>query len=81
MSAVALRIALREKRDEAGLTQTELAEKAGVRQATISQIESGTTRIELDVLERIAAVLKVRRVIEKPGDLLVEGESPLARGK
>jgi putative transcriptional regulator len=64
MSPIA--VTLREKRLEAGLTQTELAEKAGVRQATISELETGETRrVDLDVLDRLCKALKCQ-----PGDLL-----------
>lgn len=59
-----IRIRLRELRTERELTQQALAELAGVRQATVSEIESGTTRIELEVLERLADALGV-----EPGEL------------
>lgn len=59
-------IKLREARDAAGLTQTELANKANVRQATISELENGNTRrIEFDVLDRLCRALRI-----EPGDLL-----------
>jgi transcriptional regulator with XRE-family HTH domain len=54
-----IRIVLRELREKAGLTQVQLAEKAQVRQATVSAIELGTRRIDLDVLERLCAALDV----------------------
>ncbi len=61
-----VRFRLRDLRAARGLTQEALAELAGVRQATISQIERGaTSRIDLDVLERLAAALGVQ-----PGELL-----------
>jgi transcriptional regulator with XRE-family HTH domain len=61
-----LRISLLDARKKAGLTQTELADKANVRQATISEIERGaTSRIDLDVLDRLSAALGV-----EPGELL-----------
>ena len=61
-----VRLTLREARTAAGLTQAELAEKVGVRQATISDLESGkSTRIEFDLLDRLCAELGV-----EPGDLL-----------
>lgn len=64
MSPIAVR--LREEREKAGLTQTELAEKAGVRQATISELETGKTRrVDLDVLDRLCGALRL-----SPGDLL-----------
>ena len=44
-------------RKEHGLTQAQLAEKADVRTATISDIESGKSRGRFDVMQRIAAAL------------------------
>ena len=62
-----IHIRLRELRAERGLTQEALAELACVRQGTISAIERDvTTRIDLDVLDRLAEALDV-----KPGELLV----------
>jgi DNA-binding XRE family transcriptional regulator len=46
----------REYRD---LTQTQLAEAAGLRQAYVSQIEAGSRVGTVDVLKRIAEVLRV----------------------
>ncbi len=67
-----IRITLREPREEKGLTQVELARRADVRQATISDIETGkSTRIDLPVLERLCKVLGV-----EPGELF-----ELTRGK
>jgi transcriptional regulator with XRE-family HTH domain len=64
MSPISVR--LRAAREEAGLTQLQLAERAGVRQATISELETGKTRrVDLDVLDRLCAALGVA-----PGDLL-----------
>jgi len=58
---------LRKLRKDAGLTQLDLADMAGTRQATISGLESGRTRqINLDLLDRIAGALKC-----KSTDLLV----------
>ena len=52
---------LREVRNERGLSQRELAELAGVRQATISLMETaGVRRLDLEVLERLAKALEVR---------------------
>lgn len=61
-----IRIRLREVREKAGLSQQALGELAGVRQAAISQIETGKNlRIDLGILERLAAALSV-----EPGELL-----------
>jgi len=46
-------------RRERGLTQAQLAAEAGVRVATISDIESGKSLGRVDVLRRIAKVLGV----------------------
>ena len=57
---------IREWREKRGLTQIQLAEAVGARQATISDFETGKTRrIELDLLEALARALKC-----KPADLL-----------
>jgi putative transcriptional regulator len=61
-----LTVALRAARETAGLTQSELADRAGVRQATISELETGKTRrVDLDILERLADALGV-----EPKDLI-----------
>jgi transcriptional regulator with XRE-family HTH domain len=70
MSPVTL--TLRELREEAGLTQAELAELVSVRQATISNLETGvSSRIEFELLDSLCAVLSKRlsRAVE-PGELL-----------
>jgi DNA-binding Xre family transcriptional regulator len=60
-------VTLKQAREAAGLTQMALANLADVRQATISELETGKTRrVDLDVLDRLCAVLKVA-----PGELLV----------
>jgi transcriptional regulator with XRE-family HTH domain len=59
MSPVSLK--LRHYREAAGLTQSELAKKVGVRQATISDLETGKSRrLELDLLEKLAKALGVK---------------------
>jgi transcriptional regulator with XRE-family HTH domain len=61
-----VRLTLRTLREAKGLTQQQLAEAIGVRQATISDLETGKSRrIDLDLIEQLARVLGV-----KPGDLL-----------
>jgi DNA-binding Xre family transcriptional regulator len=60
------RIRLKELREARGWTQLELAERAGIRQATISEMETGRVRrVGLDTLDRLARALKVQ-----PGELL-----------
>ena len=64
MTAVEIR--LREVRKSMGLTQAQLAKKAGMAQGEISRIESSATMISLDVLDRLCRALKC-----EPGDILV----------
>lgn len=72
-----IRIKLRELREAKGLTQYELGELAGVRQAAISQLESGRRqRIDLDVIERLCTALGVDAL----GDML-ELEREPKRGR
>ncbi len=59
-------IRLREVRKSMGLTQAQLAKKAGMAQGEISRIESSATMISLDVLDRLCRALKC-----EPGDILV----------
>ena len=47
-------------RKEAGLTQTQLAEKCGMAQPNIARIEAGTYATSIDVLSRIADALGKR---------------------
>jgi len=54
-----LRKRITETRERHGLNQAELAEKAGVTPAAISQIEKGTRVPTIPVLHRIANVLGV----------------------
>ena len=65
MSPLVLRV--RQLREALGLTQAELAERAGVRRATVNRIENArVTAIDLQVLERLADALRV-----EPGFILV----------
>ena len=62
-----LRLRVRELREALGLTQAELADRAGVRRATVNRIENArVTAIDLTVLEKIADVLRV-----EPGFIIV----------
>ncbi|HBT01625.1 MAG TPA: hypothetical protein DEB47_17615 [Citreicella sp.] len=53
---------LKRIRQSRGLSQAQLADAAGVKQATISRIESGTNNPSLAVADQIAAALKVSTV-------------------
>lgn len=58
MTPIVLRV--KEARKRKGWTQAQLATKAGVRRATISQLESGRVqRVNLRVLEKVAKALGV----------------------
>jgi transcriptional regulator with XRE-family HTH domain len=73
MSPLVLRV--RELREALGLTQAELAERAGVRRATVNRIENArVTAIDLEVLEKLADALGV-----EPGFIIIRasgGTSP-----
>lgn len=72
MSPITLRV--RELREALGLTQAELAARAGIRRATVNRIENAhVAAVDLDVLEKLADALRV-----EPGFLLVR--SPAASG-
>ena len=58
----AIVIGLKEKREEAGLTQQELADKVGVVRQTISNIECGLSRPSVETAQRIGKVISVNWV-------------------
>lgn len=71
-----IRVRLREVREGRGLTQQQLGDLAGVRQATISELETGEKkRLGLDVLDALCEALKC-----DPGELL-EREKRVKRAK
>lgn len=51
---------MRRLRTRRGLSQEELAQEVGLRQAQISEIESGNNNITIDNLHRLALALGVR---------------------
>jgi transcriptional regulator with XRE-family HTH domain len=55
-------------REARGLTQSQLAEAIGANQATISKIEKGRGNPTLDMIQRIAAALKIH-----PSELFSRG--------
>ena len=66
---------LRELRVAAGLTQEQLAARAGVSQGSISRSESGVTKPTLDLVCQLAAALGVGLKLEKlegPGESRVQ---------
>jgi transcriptional regulator with XRE-family HTH domain len=60
-------IRLRELRNLAFLTQRELAERAGLTQASVARLETGKHRARPSTARRLAAALGV-----EPKDLVVE---------
>lgn len=58
MTPITLRV--RELREAKGWSQAELAERAGVRRATVSAIENGLTKgVDFETLEKLARALEV----------------------
>lgn len=50
---------IREKREELGISQKELAERCGIAQSTLCDIEQGRSNPSMPVALKIAQVLKV----------------------
>jgi transcriptional regulator with XRE-family HTH domain len=50
---------IQKRRKEVGLTQEELAEKAGISRAYMGYIEQGRNAPSLEILEKIANLLKL----------------------
>ena len=59
-SPKALGRALRDARKRHGLTQQQLANRAGVSQPTVSSVERGAHRVSLQVILRIMATLNLQ---------------------
>ncbi len=57
--------AIRHYRTEAGLTQTQLAEMAGLRRIYLSELESGKETEQLKRLLRVLRELGVRMTLDK----------------
>ena len=71
-SVTPIRLRIRELREARGWSQTELATRVDVRQATISAIENNHTKgIDFVVLERLAHAFNV-----EPGSLIVRADEP-----
>ena len=60
---VELMIALSKARKEKGLTQKQLSEITGVRQSSISRLESGETPTQIDTLIRLFAAMNMKMQI------------------
>ncbi|WP_067135080.1 helix-turn-helix domain-containing protein [Microtetraspora malaysiensis] len=52
--------AVRQRREELGLTQAEPAERAGLKQPAVARFEAGGTMPTIPMLERLAEALEVR---------------------
>jgi len=66
-NAQALGEAIRHFREEAGLTQAELAARVGLRQSYISELESGHTTEQVQRLVALFKALDARMVVGKAG--------------
>ena len=67
-TARAITLRVKELREAKGWSQAELADKAGIRRATVSAIESNqTTGVDFETLERMAQALGC-----DPGYLIVK---------
>lgn len=53
---------IRDKREELGLSQKELAEKSGITQSFLCDIEQGRSKPSIDVAIKLAKVLKVKDI-------------------
>lgn len=58
MAALLTGIAIRDAREAAGVTQTELASRIGIAQSALSRMEAGRSNITLVTLTRVATALK-----------------------
>lgn len=61
---------IKELRQKLGMTQTELAKRAGIKQGVLSYIENGKTKNpRIDTMQAIAAALgvPVERLMKKAG--------------
>jgi ribosome-binding protein aMBF1 (putative translation factor) len=56
--------AVRRRREELGLTQAELAERAGLKQPAVARFEAGGTMPTIPMLERLAEALEVRLSVQ-----------------
>lgn len=61
---LAVRIAIRWARQDAGLTQAQLAERAGVSQPQIAKLERPRANPTIDTLEKVARALGMRLDVE-----------------
>ena len=72
---------IRAARADAGLTQLELARRAGLRQPSLAQMESGTRPVSEQMLERVlraAGVHEVEELTGFPTDVVSDTNVPAA---
>ena len=66
---------LRRARKQCGLSQTQLGERAGLRQATISQVETGNPSATLETILALLAVLDLElRIVPRTKGAAVDIE-------
>ena len=56
--------AVRQRREELGITQAQLAERAGLQQPAVARFETGGTMPTIPMLERLADALGLRLNVE-----------------
>jgi HTH-type transcriptional regulator / antitoxin HipB len=64
-SAASIGVAIRHYREEAGLTQAQLAEMAGLNRSYLSELEQGKETEQLRRVLRILRLLGVRATLQK----------------
>jgi HTH-type transcriptional regulator / antitoxin HipB len=64
-SPLALGRALRDRRRRTELTQQQLAERAGVTQTTLSNVERGVSSVSLNTLLRVLAALQLELLLQE----------------
>ncbi len=57
---------IRKHRKEAGLTQLQLAEMAGIGKTAVFDIEKGKETVQLDTLRKILSVLNIKVKLTSP---------------
>jgi transcriptional regulator with XRE-family HTH domain len=67
----------RERRIELGMTQSDLANCAGIRQHHLSQFENGTQNVTINVLLALAGCLRLKMYFETADPNTVAGFEPL----
>ncbi len=65
-AALAIRVGeqIRDAREAAGLSQRDLAQRIGTRQAAIARLEAGSVGATLTTLQRVASALKLAITVE-----------------